>query len=310
MSTGLEEIDQILDPEIDIPPEIEPELSDILPRGYLSPSQMSTFLKCPKQWALIYVDKKPRRTSARMFQGIFVHEAMEAVLKERLRTGNLPSLEMAQDTFSTAFDDGKKHIEDWEGEPEGSVKDIGIKCTEAFYEEAAPGSTPIAVEQTFHVVIKRDNKIHLPILGKIDSEQIQAHTEQEYQDIRQAMLGGDKTASQRKPLRIHDLKVVTDKWSQGDIDNDFQFSIYAGVRGIPDIQVDQIVKGRAKVPRVRYEKLTGVVTAGRVEHAFDVAAGVAQSIALGHFPPTNPENWWCSDKWCSMWQHCRGKKGG
>lgn len=308
MTAGLEEIDEILDPSIEVPDDVEPELSDFLPRGYLSPSQVTMFLKCPRSWELAYIEKKPRRTVARMFQGIFVHQGVEAVLKERLLNGKLPPLELATDAFSDAFEQSKKLIDDWEDEDEGSVKDTGVKCTKAYYEEAAPNATPIVVEKTVTAVFKSaDGKVRLPVLGRLDSQQVQAHTEDEYQQVRQALAAGGKTADIKKPLRIHDLKVTTDKWSQSDIDNDLQFAMYAGIEGIPDVQVDQVVKGRAKVPRPRYEKLTGVITPKMFNHVERVMEGVGRSIALGHFPMTDPSNWWCGDKWCSMWAHCRGK---
>lgn len=310
MTAGLEEIDEILDPSIEIPEDVEPDLVDFLPRGYLSPSQVTMFLKCPRSWELAYVEKKPRKTVARMFQGIFVHQGVEAVLKERLVNGKLPPLELATDVFSTAFEQGKKLIEDWEDEDEGSVKDTGVKCTRAYYEEAAPNATPIVVEKTVTAVFKSsDGKVRLPVLGRLDSQQVQAHTEDEYQKIREALATGGKTADIKKPLRIHDLKVTTDKWNQNDLDNDLQFTMYAGIEGVPDVQVDQIVKGRAKVPRPRprYEKLTGVVTPKMFNHVEKVMEGVGRSIALGHFPMTDPSNWWCGEKWCSMWAHCRGK---
>lgn len=307
MTTGLEEIDAILDPAIEVPVEVEPDLVDILPRGYLSPSQLTMFLKCPRSWELAYIEGKPRRTVARMFQGIFVHNATETVLKERLLSGTLLPLEAATDAFSDAFNKSKGLIEDWEGEEEGSVKDTGVKCTKAYYDEAAPDATPIAVERTFTSVIRSaDGKVRLPILGRIDSEQVQAHTEGEYQAIR-AALARDPEAVVNKPKRIHDLKVVTDKWNAADLENDLQFTLYAGAVGVPDVQVDQVVKGRAKTPRPHYEKLTGVVTPAQVRHVHRVAEGVARSIALGHFPMTDPGNWWCGEKWCSMWRHCRGK---
>jgi PD-(D/E)XK nuclease superfamily len=322
MTAGLEEIEAILDPDLEIPMELEPELVDMLPRGYLSPSQVTMFLKCPHSWELAYVDGKPRKTVARMFQGIFVHNASEVILKERLSSGILPSQDVATDAFSDAFDKSKNLIEDWEGEEEGSVKDTGIKCTKAYYDEAAPDAMPITVEKTFTAVFRSaDGKVKLPILGRIDSEQVQAHTETEYQEIRSKIAAlaprtDGKTPAGftkevmdliKKPLRIHDLKVVTDKWSPGDLENDLQFALYAGAEHIPDVQVDMVVKGRAKVPRPHYEKLTGVITSRQVQHVQRVVEGVARSIALGNFPLTDPGNWWCSSKWCSMWSHCRGK---
>lgn len=308
MTTGLEEIDEVLDPTVDVPPEVEPELVDFLPRGYLSPSQVTAFLKCAHSWELSYVQRKPRRGSARMFQGVFVHAGVEAVLKERLLSGKLPPLELATDTFGDVFEAKKQHIEDWEGETEGFVKDVGIRCTKAYYDEAAASATPVVVEKTVTAIIRSaDGKVRLPVLGRLDSEQVQSHTEQEYQDIRERLVAGGSLSDIKKPLRIHDLKVVTDKWSASDLDNDLQFVTYAGIEHIPDVQVDMVVKGRAKNPRPRYVQLAGVVTHRQVEHVQDVMEGVARSIALGHFPKTDPGNWWCSETWCSMWVHCRGK---
>lgn len=322
MSSGMEEIEEILDPTIPLPPDAEPSLKDILPRGYLSVSQMNLVLKCPHQFYLRYIEQLPQKTSVRPFQGIQVHKAVETVLGKRLETGVLPSLEMAQDVFSDTFEDQKKLIEDWEGEDPGQVKDTGQECVKHYYREAAAKATPVSVEDTFHTTIETpDKSMKIPVLGRIDSIQVQTFTEDEYQSIREKVVAdyerqraGDAKREValppvHKPLKIVDLKVVTDKWSQGDLDNDLQFAIYAGVKNIPDVQVDQLVKGRAKVPRPRYEQLTGVMTNGHVQHAVKVAAGVAKIIGSGAAEHiyAQPDAWWCGERWCSMWHHCRGK---
>lgn len=304
---GIEDLDELFDAEIEIPAEFEPQLVDTLPKGYLSPSQCSSYLKCPRSWALSYIDKVPRKAVARMFQGTFVHSAVEVVLKEKLRTGKLPPQDVATDAFSDAFDASKRFIEDWEEETEGSMKDVGVKCTTSYYQGAAQTATPIEVEKTFtKIITSPDGKIRLPILGRIDSIQIQTNTEQEYQDVREGL--GTKPLNKLK--RIHDLKVCSDKWTSSKLENDLQFTIYAGAEQTPDVQVDQVVKGRGKVPRPRYEKLEGVVTSRQVAHVEEVAMGVARSIThginTGYFPMTDPANWWCREKFCGVWRHCRG----
>lgn len=317
---GFEEIEGILDPLVPIPAEVEPELNEILPRGYLSVSQITTLLKCPYQWYLKYVEDKPQRTSARPFQGIQVHRAVEHALRHKLRTGEPLPMQDAFDVFATAFEEQKPLIQDWEDQDPGLVKDTGIECVKHYCREAEPKATPVAVEKTFNILLTTpDGKAKLPVLGRIDNIQVQAHTEKEYQDIREKVAAelppvgqedkdSEKLPNVKKPLRVHDLKVVTDKWSEADLENDIQFAMYAGVTHIPDVQVDQLVKGRAKVPRPRYEQLVGVMTNKQAQHALKVAEGVAKTIALGHFPLTDPGAWWCSQKWCSMWEHCRGKK--
>lgn len=321
MKPGMEEIDQILDPAIPVPTDLEPELKDILPRGYLSVSQMTMVLKCPYSWKLRYVDGLQPKTVARMFQGIQVHRAVEHVLETLLFTGTLPPLDTATDVFSDEFDKQKALIEDWEGETQGQVKDLGVECTRIYHQNAAPSAMPLVVEKTFSTVIKAgmgNSAVALPVLGRIDSIQVQALNQKEYQDIRQAVAPGiqrQKTAGEKlvklpgvkKPLRIHDLKVTTDKWNEDKVKNSLQFMLYAGVEHIPDVQVDQLVKGRAKVPRPRYETLTSVLGNADVQHGVAVAQDVAKTIALGHFPKCDPSCWWCSPEWCSMHRYCRGK---
>lgn len=318
---GMEEIEEILDPVIAIPQDIDHDFTDFLPRKYLSVSQMVTFLKCPHSWYLRYVKEVTPTTSFRPFQGVQVHKAVERVLEEKLTTGVLPPLALATDTFSDEFDKHKGVVQDWEGEDPGRVKDTGISCAKIYYEQAAATATPVVVEKTFSTTIKtEDGKVKIPVLGRIDSIQVLVRDDDEYQSVREKVVAerAKLVASGKKvdpktvmptmlqPARIHDLKVTADKWGETDLANDLQFMLYAGVERVPDVQVDQLVKGRAKVPRPRYEVLTGVMTNAQVQHGFRVAQGVAQSIALGHFPPTDPSNWWCAERWCSVWRHCRG----
>lgn len=316
---SMSEVDDVLDPPVDVPEEVEPELTDLLPRKYLSVSQLTLFLKCAYAWYLSYVEEKERGASARMFQGIQVHRAQEVVLLAKRETGKMPPLELATDTFADEFEKQRGLITDWEDQDPGLVKDTGVQCAKIFHQEALPKATPIMVEKTFHTVIKSaDGKVKLPVFGRIDAIQVQTLTDKEYNDIREKLLPSLKQAEAdkkklpavpklSKPARIHDLKVTTDKWGESDIQNDLQFALYAGIEHIPDVQVDQLVKGRAKVPRPRYEQLNYVMSNREVSHAVKVTEGVAKSIGLGHFPLTDPGNWWCSPRWCSMWPHCRGK---
>lgn len=296
-----DDLDRFLDPVGELPEGlIEPGFGDMLPKGYLSVSQALRFLHCPHSWELQYIDKKSQKTNYRPFEGRMVHRAAEKVLNDKMSTGKMPGIAIATDAFSTAFEEAKDSIEDWEGLDSGVAKDRGIHLTKVHYTEAAPAATPIAVEERFVVKIDVPGGYKLPVVGVIDSIQIQLDRPTiEYDPV--------EMKASRLPKRVHDLKVVTDKWGPNDLPNDLQFHIYADVKGIPDVQVDQIVKGRAQVPRPRYEKESYIVTPKDAMHARAVMGGVAKSIALGHFPMTDPSNWWCSEKWCSMWSHCRGK---
>lgn len=295
---GLEEL---LDPPVrDVPQDLD--LVDFLPRGYLSVSQASVFLKCPHSWYLRYVDKKQFKTSLRMFEGINIHKAVETVLHEKKETGKNPALEKALDAFADAFEETKPNIEDWEGVDKGQAKDNGVRITKVYHKVALPKAAPVEVEKAFFFTVGEGSS-KLPISGRIDSIQVKLEKPEKDFDPEKAQ------KSARWQRRIHDLKVTSDKWGEGDLRNDLQFATYAHVEGIPDVAVDQIVKGRGKVPNPRYEHMTDIITPKDAAHAVEVLQGVAKSIALGHFPKTDPSNWWCSAKGCNMWSHCRGKKG-
>jgi hypothetical protein len=294
-STGLEE-------DFVVPPEMEPMLVDILPRGYLSHAQASTLLQCGYKYFLMYIERVHMATVARMFQGSSVHKGVEHVLKVKMQTGRLPSIKEALDAYSTAFEDEKGTVEDWEGAEPGAVKDLGAKLSKIYFEEVAPKAAPIAVEKTFSTIIKsRDGKMHLPVLGRIDSIQVMIDNPERAYDPEAA------SNMPRHMQRIHDLKVVTNKWAEGKLANSLQFATYAAVEGIPNVQADLLVKGQAKIPRPRYEEQSTVITPNDANHAIGVLQDVATSISLGHWSKTDPGNWWCSKKWCGVWHECRGK---
>jgi hypothetical protein len=304
-NTGIEELDAVLDPEMEIPEDFEPDLVDFLPRGYLSISQATRFLKCPRQWALIYVEGKPQRTSIRMFNGIFTHAAAEKVLTKRMETGEVPPLSLATDEFSDVFEKNKALIVDWEGQDPGQAKDTGIRCTTTFHQKVAPTSTPIAVEREFRITVKTaDSKVRLPIMGRIDSVQAQVLSDDDYQRIRENLNRGKEV---KVLQRLHDLKVSTDRWSKSDIESDLQFAVYAHAEQTPDVRVDNISTGRGKVPNPKFEPIDALISRKQTEHSLEVLKGVAQGIASGVFPMTDPSNWHCSEKWCSVWRFCRGK---
>ena len=301
MKKGLDELDKILDPIGDLPAGFERELASFLPKGYISVSQATKFMHCPQAWALQYVEGRVPTTCYRMFEGRNVHRAAEVILKSKMLTGKNPPLSLATDTFSDAFEETKSSIEDWDGGEPGAMKDNGILLTTRFHENVLPEATPVAVEERVLTTLQLPDGKKLPLLGIIDSIQVPL-------DRPALEYDPEEVKKSKMPRVIHDLKVVTDKWGENDLPNDLQFHAYAHIQGIPDVQVDQIVKGRAKVMRPRYEKATYIVTKRDTTHAVAVLGGVAKSIALGHFQYTDPSNWWCSAKWCSMWWHCRGKK--
>jgi hypothetical protein len=290
-----------VDEDFVMPPDVEPAISDMLPKGYLSISQTTQLLQCAWRYFLTTIMMVATKKPARLFRGTCIHYGVEHLLTLKMQTGRLPKVDEALDAFSTAFEKEKETVEDWEGQQPGQIKDLGSQLTKMYFAEVAPTATPIAVEKSFCTVIKSaDGKVRLPIVGRIDSVQVMLDDPKRYDPEQAANLP-------KHMRRIHDLKVVTNKFPEGKVANSLQFMTYAAAEGIPTVQADQLVIGRAKVPRPRYEAQSAVITSANANHAVSVLTDAATMIAKGHFPKTDPGNWWCSKKWCPVWHECRGK---
>jgi len=288
-----------------VPENITPELVDFLPKGYLSVSQARTYIKCGRQYELLYVKEKPNIRSFRAYEGVNVHRVSELVLQEKFNTGVDPSLEFAQDNFVSQFGATKEFVDDWEGWDEGAALDNGIRLINLHHISLVPTAFPIEVEKTFTSIVNHQQTgLRLPVIGRIDSIQAQLTELDNYAEMRL-----NEKIKPTRPRRIHDLKVTTNKWNEAALSRDLQFGTYAHVEGIPDVQVDQLVKGRAKVPKPRYTKLTSVISPTVARHSIDVMANAAKGIAKGHFPPTDPSNWWCDKNWCPVWAYCSASGG-
>ncbi len=139
-----DDLDRFLDPVGELPESLlEPSFGDMLPRGYISVSQATTLIHCPKQWKLRYIDGKAGKWSYRPFEGQNVHRAAEAVGKFKMDTGKMPKVELATDAFSTAFEASKTGVEDWEGIDQGVAKDRGIVLSEIFYASSSTSIRPM-----------------------------------------------------------------------------------------------------------------------------------------------------------------------
>jgi hypothetical protein len=139
---------------------------------------------------------------------------------------------------------------------------------------------PIAAERIVKVLLTPEDYEPIPFLGVIDLEEIDA---------------------------VADLKNKKKASTQADVDNSLQLTLYAHILGKPQVRLDQLIKP-TKTHGVRYIRKQSIRTTSEVKHALQVVKGVTAGIVAGNFMRTNPENWWCSTKWCPYWGQCRGKK--
>lgn len=266
--------------------------SDLLPRGYLSVSQVSQFTKCGEAYRQRYILEIPSPPTSFQVQGRNIHRAAE-MLHISMIGGSVISKEEMTQIYSDEHDKEFVDIkidEDTEGTAD-QIKDMGVRLTRKYYSvatgagrddktgEALPAVDPISAEKKFRVMIEHEDAPTIPFFGIIDLEE---------------------------PTAIADLKTKKKAASQLDTDNSIQLSIYAHVTGKPFVRLDQLVKPTKKQPE-RFIRTVSTRTKKEVLHALDIVSEVAEDIAAGRFRRTNPENWWCTSKWCPYWGGCRGR---
>ena len=272
-------------------------LVDLLPRGYLSVSQVTQYMKCGKAYEYRYIQEIQIPRNSYMVQGTAVHSAAE-----KLHLGMMgvdahddPPLEYVESVYSDTLDQQLTSdvVIAEEDVDAGHIKDVGIDLTRHYYLGSTgkladpdtkvpyPRLKPTAVEKVIRTTIHPTDGSPIPFLAIID------------------LIDDGKV--------IADLKTKKKKSPESEAVNSLQLSLYAGIENIPDVRRDMLVKPGKKTPQ-RYFRTPHTRTAGEIAHATDIASDVAENIVLGRFPRTMPDNWWCTKDWCAYWGHCRGKK--
>jgi len=271
--------------------------SRALPRGYLSVSQVMQYTKCGEAYRRRYVLEQLIPSNSFMVQGRGVHKAAEELHLSIIGGSPISSAEMVQhysDVHDTEIVYAEIKEEDSKGDPltPGVIKDMGVRLTRKYHRVALgsdkdsktgqpiPAVKPVAAEQVFRVKVTPENSDPIPFMGVIDLVEEGS---------------------------ISDLKTKKKAASQSEADNSIQLSLYAHVTGIPHVRLDQLVKPTKTMPE-RFLRTESIRDKRETMHALDVVAEVAQDIASGRFRRTNPENWWCTEKWCPYWKDCRGRK--
>lgn len=267
-----------------------------LPRGYVSVSQVTQYLKCGAAYEKRYVEDVSVPSNNYMIQGRAVHKSAEMLHLALIADPKLAtSLDIMESVYSDTQD---KEINDntdaalIDAPSWGQVKDEGLMLVRQYRKGALGDLTdpdtgfpmvtvkPVSAERIVKVLLTPEESEPIPFLGVIDLEELDT---------------------------VADLKNKKKASSQADADNSLQLTLYAHILGKPQVRLDQLIKP-TKTHGVRYIRKTSYRNTSEVKHALQVVKGVTNAIVAGNFVRTNPENWWCSSKWCPYWGSCRGKK--
>jgi len=292
-----------------------------LPKSYLSPSAISKYLKCPRQYMYAYVLNERTPPGAAMLTGTALHAGFEMYYKDRIAESANP-LTPSQ-TAEFAVSQFEEEIVNKDAEVKVEEKDSARRDIEtiadAYLNTVAPFVRPKVVEQEFVY----ESKCGVPILMYLDLIRGPNVFEEE--------INSTMDTNEGPPFSeiIVDYKITKKKWVHNTLADSLQFNIYSLATGVGDVEIHNATKGTKKVVKRVSENNPGkkedwvqpvhdVANNVRLlrnnfdgrehNHIETLIESVADSISKGSFPPCEMDSWMCSEKWCGYWHLCRGKR--
>lgn len=248
-----------------------------LPTGFLSVSQVRTYLRCPRQYEYIYINKMRPPITSSLLLGRSFHKAIETANRAKLEDGEILSVEDVQDTFSEAWDREKAEVEWEDGEDQGQLKDSGLAMTSHYYQEVGQKLRPKLIEKGTTVDIDG-----VPVKVVIDLVE--------------------------RDGKIRDFKTAKRAPAKDEADRSIQLSTYAmAYREMTGecesgAQLDYTVNLKSG-PKITH--LETMIDDNRIERTKALIKGVAQAISSGMFYPVE-EGMACS--YCPFKDVCKGGK--
>ena len=271
------------------PASSEQEWKSILPRGYLSPSSIQSYLMCPKAWEYDYLHKQERTSSPAADEGKAFHAAVEFIHRK---------MEQGEDWDLTEVLDGPwtKAVTDYASQAGFSPEDMDAYFSEAGLPEMRERATEFIQQwDRYYLKGKPFSSIHtveeavegeiggIPTRGFIDLTYWFKHPEVKKRSIK----------------RIVDFKVVKRAKSEKDALNSIQLGIYSILTGVRNVGFVSCSKTTGKVT-------TQFVTLedSHLRRVKGVVRSVAEAIKKRSFPYCDPSHWKCSPMFCDAFEVC------
>jgi CRISPR/Cas system-associated exonuclease Cas4 (RecB family) len=237
--------------------------------------------KCPRQYWYRYVLGWKEMPKAAMEFGSSYHDVLEESYGLAIEGHSHLLGEEAKEAFLDNFAERAETV-DWNVEDSGYglLVDKGTTLVATYVEEFAPKRNPVAVEYEFEIYMPEEYEIYAPFVGRLD------------------FLGRD---------HILEHKTAARSYSQSSVDSSMQVDAYYIVyrhlfNQYPSyFTFDVAVK--TKVPKIQYDVVT-TRTPYQLEIYYERIQEAQALVEKEQFPRTNPDNWYCSAKWCGYWEHC------
>lgn len=266
----------------------------ILPRPYLSVSQVKAYMLCPKAYEYSYILNRPRKGNVSLIKGSSEHEVYEVVYQQKIDEVEIFSPKVAGEYGIHRLEE---NAEKNEVVLNGVEKDTAcqeiIREVSEYVDVVVPLYEPLFVEKEWRVTLESG----IPFLAYMDLIHID--------DV------GDEV--------IADYKISAKKWTLAKAMNELQFQIYSMISGIAKTEVHNVFGALAKRKSKPNEdpeildlgKQIRVIevdnSSAPKDHLNMMIERVAQGISMGNFPPCALDSWKCTEKFCDYFQECRGR---
>lgn len=267
-----------------------------LPKPYLSYSQVSLYLQCPRRYERAYVRGERGPTTAAMAFGSAVHRGVEVAVKHQIEH----QAEIHKDALAEAvLHATNKELGEVAAWDDVFQDDVTSKqrfhrwaqhMTQSFVRNRLPQLRPVASES--HLRVMLDGRV--PFHAVIDL--VEEYPESGIRVIR-------------------DVKVTGKPYPPRRLEESLQLSIYAYLTKAQAVGYELFVRPSpgqtgqlvSQPPNTREGAPTASTrTEAQLLHAAAVVVEVAEQISKGNFPRTDPGSWSCNGKWCPLFQSCRG----
>lgn len=252
-----------------------------LPKGRISFSAYSSYLRCPKQFEYSYVDGIKSPPKGALILGRGTHKGLEWASKEHINNAAPPPLAQVKEAAAAGIESEMADVPasevQWdEGDDAGAVKDAAVSLVEA-YEPIRLENKPLSVEKRFEIEFSNTN---YKMLGVTDLETTDG--------------------------RVIDWKTTKKSYPANGAEISDQLTTY-GIQNPEAKSLELHVMVRTKTPKLQVLKSAPRTPEQQGELLGNIAR-VAILIKTGIFPkvlenaPGSP----CS--WCGYYEKCRGKK--
>jgi CRISPR/Cas system-associated exonuclease Cas4 (RecB family) len=245
-------------------------------KKHLSFTQVSMYLKCPRQYELRYLHGLRLPASGAMVQSRAWHETLERNYRQKISSGVDLALSEMEEYFVCRLEEAlaNEEIAFRDGETPDLLKEQGLAIVAAHHKVIAPKVSPSLVEEKFTISLGDDFPYVLTGVWDVVEQ--------------------DGT--------IVDNKAYGKAPTQAEVDENLQFTAYSlGYRVSQQkiergLRMDAVIKDSP--PRAM--QLATRRTNADCRRLLKVIEDMARAISSGSLPP-NPHGWWCSPRFCGYW---------